>query len=210
MRFLEASELERLSATVPERHRALVLVAGYLGLRWGEACGLKRARLNLLKGSLEVSEILLEIKGALSFGEPKTKASRRRLSLPPFLVGELETHLEEHSTHPELIFAGRDGGPLRRNNFRRRTWLPAVERAGLTPLRFHDLRHTAAGLLIAQNVHPKIIQSRLGHSSIAVTLDRYGHLLPNLDGQVAEGLEATRRAALAENPAAHLLHDSRN
>jgi hypothetical protein len=63
---------------------------------------------------------------------------------------------------------------------------------GVERLRFHDLRHTAAGLLIAQNVHPKVIQSQLGHSSIRVTLDTYGHLLPRLDEEVADGLEATK------------------
>ncbi len=142
--------------------------------------------------------------------EPQLERANGPLSLPPFLMTELESHLATHSTHPELLFAGRGGGALRRNNFRRRAWLPAVERAGLAPLRFHDLRHTAAGLLIAQNVHPKVIQSRLGHGSIRVTLDTYGHLLPKLDARVAEGLEATHSATLSENPAAHLLHDGRS
>jgi integrase len=91
-------------------------------------------------------------------------------------VTELEAHLERYSTNADLVFAGRDGGPLRRNNFRRRVLLPAAEASGLSPLRFHDLRHTAAGLMIAQNVHLKVIQSRLGHSSITVTMDTYGHL----------------------------------
>ena len=87
-------------------------------------------------------------------------------------------------------------------------WLPSVESAGLTPLRFHDLRHTAAGLMIAQGAHPKLIQSRLGHCSIQVTFDVYGHLLPALDEELARGLEATRAAALSEKPAAHLLPGS--
>jgi integrase len=129
------------------------------------------------------------------------------LSLPAFLVAELEAHLERYSTNPELVFAGRDGGPLRRNNFRRRVWVPAVERTGLEGLRFHDLRHTAASLMIANNVHPKVIQSRLGHSSIGVTMDTYGHLLPSLDEEVAEGLESARRTALFQPPATHVPHD---
>lgn len=206
MRFLAAGELERLAALAPERHRALILTAGYTGLRWGEVTGLKRDRLNLLRGTLEVRETLVEVKGAVSFGEPKTTASRRTLSLPAFLVAELDAHLREHSTHDELVFAGRNGGPLRRSNFRRRVWLPTVERAGLSPLRFHDLRHTAVALLIGQGAHPKLIQSRLGHSSIQVTLDRYGHLLPHLDAQVADGLEEAHRAAKSRDSAAHLLH----
>jgi integrase len=74
-------------------------------------------------------------------------------------------------------------------------WLPAVKSAGLEPLRFHDLRHTAAGLMVGANVHPKVIQNRLGHSSITVTLDTYGHLLPSLDEEVADSLEAIHLAA---------------
>jgi integrase len=206
MRFLSAEELGLLAETVPDRHRALILTAGYVGLRWGEIAGLKRSRLNLLKGTVEVAEILTEVRGVLGFGEPKTKASRRRLSLPPFLIVELEAHLEKHSTNSELVFAGRDGGPLRRNNFRRRVWLPAVEEAGLSPLRFHDLRHTAASLMVASNAHPKLIQSRLGHSSITVTLDTYGHLLPSLDAEVSDGLEAAYQRTKIDRSSAHTVH----
>jgi integrase len=81
-----------------------------------------------------------------------------------------------------------------------------VESAGLAPLRFHDLRHTGAALMIAQGAHPKLIQSRLGHNSIQVTFDLYGHLLPALDEDLAKGLEAARSAALFLNSAAYLLH----
>jgi len=206
MRFLSADQLEHLASTVPGRYRALILTAGYIGPRWGELTGLKRSRLNLLRGTLEVAETLVELRGTLSFGQPKTSASRRVITLPGFLVAELNAHLEQHSTHSDLVFAGRDGGPLRRNNFRRRVWLPAVARARLEPLRFHDLRHTAVALLIGQNAHPKLIQSRLGHSSIQVTLDRYGHLLGGLDEAVANSLEQAHRAALPENPAVYLPH----
>jgi integrase len=206
MRFLSAPELERLADAVPARYRALVLTSGYVGLRWGEVAGLKRQRLNVLRGTLTVAETLAEVKGHLSFEEPKTATSNRSLTLPSFLVTELQTHLEAHSTHPELVFGGRDGGPLRRNNFRRRVWLPAVERAELGRVRFHDLRHTAAAFMIAANVHPKVIQSRLGHSSIRVTVDTYGHLLPSLDEEVADSLEAAHLAAVSGSPAAHMLH----
>jgi integrase len=87
---------------------------------------------------------------------------------------------------------------LRHNLFYARHFKPAVRRAGLPEaLRFHDLRHTCAALLIAQGAHPKAIMERLGHSSIQVTLDRYGHLLPSLDETLTDGLEATYRASLA-------------
>jgi integrase len=180
MRFLTARQLEYLTEHHPERARTIVLLGGYMGLRWGEIAGLKRERLNLLQGTLEIRETLVEVGGRLSFGAPKSDAGRRTLRLPDFLVDNLREHLDRFTTHPELVFTGRDGGPYRRGNFRRRYCLPAVEAAVLSPLCFHDLRHTAAGLLIAENVHPKIIQRRLGHSSISVTLDRYGHFTSGL------------------------------
>lgn len=127
----------------------------------GKLAGLRRHRLNLLRASLEVTEMLVEVRGQLSFGQPKAAASRRTLSLPAFLVDALQRHVGRFASHGDLVFAGRDGGALRRTNFRRRVWLPAVEAAGLERLRFHDLRHTAAALMVAQGAHPKLIQSRL-------------------------------------------------
>lgn len=96
------------------------------------------------------------------------------------------------------VFSSAEGMALRRRNFYRRHYKPAVVRAGLDPdLRFHDLRHTCAALLIAQGAHAKEIAERLGHSTTRLTMDRYGHLLPSLDERLREGLEATYRAAAA-------------
>lgn len=82
------------------------------------------------------------------------------------------------------------GGPLRASNFRRRVWEPAVEKAGLADLTFHQLRHTAAGLLIELGAHPKVIQDRMRHRSIRTTFDVYGHVLRSVDERVTAGLEA--------------------
>ncbi len=149
------------------------------------------SRFNPLKGTIEVVEILTEVAGHLEFGPPKTKASRRQVSLPSFLNGLLREQTEVQGSGPnDLVFVGRDGGPLRRTNFRKRQWIPSLKRAGLpTEVRFHDLRHTCAALLIAQGAHPKEIQARLGHSSITTTLDRYGHLFPSLDERLSAGLD---------------------
>jgi integrase len=196
MLFLEAEELHRLAEGAGQQS-TLIYCAGYLGLRWGELAGLRRARLDTKSGDVEVVEILTEVGGQLAMGPPKTKASRRRVSLPAFLVEMLEAHLATRPRDPgALVFVGRDGAPLRRTNFRKRHWQPAVQRAGLPEaLRFHDLRHTCASLLIAQGAHPKEIQARLGHSSITTTLDRYGHLFPSLDERLRTGLDATFREA---------------
>jgi len=201
MHFLDAPALGRL-ASQAEPYSLLVYSAGYLGLRWGELAGLRRARVDLTSGNLEVVEVLTEVGGCLDVGPPKTRASRRRVSIPDFLAEMVTDHLAARPRDPgAFVFAGRDGAPLRRTNFRRRHWQPAVQRAGLPEtLRFHDLRHTCASLLIAQGAHPKEIQARLGHSSITTTLDRYGHLFPSLDERLRAGLDETfRRAAAASD-----------
>lgn len=100
-----------------------------------------------------------------------------------------------------FVFGSPDGGPLRRTNWRRRFWVPAVAASVGDPMRFHDLRHTHAALLVAAGEHPKVIQQRLGHASISTTLDTYGHLMEGLDVAAADRLEAMR-AAVAESPAA--------
>lgn len=205
MKFLSAEELNRL-ADATRDFRPVILTTGYLGLRWGELAGLRRKRYNPLKGTVEVVEILSEVAGRLDFGPPKTKASRRQVSLPAFLAEILQEVLAKRPAGPdELVFVGRDGGPLRRSNFRKRHWIPALEKAGLpTDVRFHDLRHTCAALLIAQGAHPKEIQARLGHSSITTTLDRYGHLFPSLDERLRFGLDDLYRALKSEPAAGDL------
>jgi integrase len=91
------------------------------------------------------------------------------------------------------MFTGREGGPIRRTAFMARHFRPAVSRAGLAPLRFHDLRHTAAALAIQAGAHPKAIAKRLGHASITTTLNQYGHLLPALDEQLTARLDELGR-----------------
>ena len=100
-----------------------------------------------------------------------------------------------HADGSGLVFSAPNGGPIRRSNFRRRIWLPAVDASVGQPCTFHDLRHSHAALLIAQVEHPKVIQERLGQASIKTTLDTYGHLFEGLDEAAADRLEATFAAA---------------
>ena len=88
-----------------------------------------------------------------------------------------------------LIFASETGEPLNRHNLTRRSFKPLLKRAGLPQIRFHDLRHTCATLLLTRNVNPKIVSEMLGHSSIAITLDTYSHVLPNMRVQAAAAME---------------------
>jgi integrase len=81
------------------------------------------------------------------------------------------------------------GMPLRRSHFHAQTFKPILKAAGLPTIRFHDLRHTAAMLLLSQGVHPKVVQERLGHSEISVTLDIYSHVLPSMQREAAGKLD---------------------
>lgn len=124
--------------------------------------------------------------------------------IPAAVADALGEHIGRFG-HGDLVFTTPEGAPLRRTNFRRRQWLPAVRETVGEPCRFHDLRHSHAALLIAQGQHPKVIQSRLGHSSIRTTLDTYGHLTEGLDEAAADALDGVFRRSRADS----LLTDQR-
>jgi integrase len=188
MHFLGPAEVATLAETIEPRYRVLIYTAAYTGLRWGELAGLHVERCNLLRGSINVIEALTEVNGHVEVGPTKT-GKTRAVSIPRFLRDLLGEHLAMYGSPGGFVFTSAEGTPLRRT-FYRRHYKPAVRRAGLPEdLRFHDLRHTCAALLIAQGAHPKEIQERLGHSTIRLTFDRYGHLLPSLDDRLREGLD---------------------
>jgi integrase len=190
MACLTAEEVERLACVVPAPYRPLIHVLAYGGLRWGEATALRRRRCDLSGGRLIVAESLADVNGRAVFGETKTYRVRKTW-IPVFLVEELRAHLETMDPAPDaLLFTAPKGGPLRTANFRQRVWWPALDAAGLPhSIRIHDMRHTCASLLIRQGVHPKAIQHHLGHSSINITMDRYGHLLPDQFDDLASRLD---------------------
>jgi integrase len=145
----------------------------------------------MLGRTATIAETCSEVRGRVVFGEPKTSASRRTITLPRFLVESLAAHLAtQANAQSDLVFRAPEGGPLHRTTFRERFWLPAVRASVGGPCRFHDLRHTHVALLIAQGEHPKVIQQRLGHASIRTTLDTYGHLFEGLDEAAADRLDA--------------------
>ena len=88
-----------------------------------------------------------------------------------------------------LVFTDTKGGPIRKTNLLRRSFRPLLERAGLPRIRFHDLRHTSATLLLAEGVHPKVVQERLGHSNISLTLDTYSHAVPTMQRDAADRMD---------------------
>lgn len=197
MSFLTPQQVSGLAEAVGPDWEALVLTAAYIGLRWGELAGLRTERLNTHRRTITVVEQLTELSGRLAWAEPKTAAGRRTVSLPAALTDLLAARLDLPEVETSgLVFPTPLGEPMRRSNFARRVWAPAVRSRGLDGLRFHDLRHTAVAMAIAQGAHPKTIQQRMGHSSVTVTLDRYGHLYDGLDAQVADSLNELLRASL--------------
>jgi integrase len=199
--FLNVEEVNALAAAVPEPFGVLVQFAAYTGLRPEELCGLRVGRVNLLARSVEVAETLTVVGGHLISGPTKTYA-KRTVSMSPAIAGLLAGLLAERATKlgralepGDSVFTAQKGGLLRRDHLHQRIIRPAAIRAGLpASLRVHDLRHTCASLLIASGAHPKAIQERLGHSSITVTLDIYGHMFPALQEALTDRLEELYRA----------------
>ena len=169
----------------------LVRFAAFSGLRAGEIAALRVGRIAVDGTWVEVAESAEEVHGRLVYGPPKTY-TRRRVDLPSALALELAEHRISRPPDPHaFLFTAPTGGPLRHSNFYRRFFKPAVPRAGLDErTRFHDLRHTAAALMIAQGAHLLVVKERLGHSTIAVTADRYGHLYPSLSARLTTQLDA--------------------
>lgn len=197
VRLLTAEEVERLAQATAPSYGTLVYLLAYGGLRWGEAAALRRGRCNLLRSRVEVVESLAEAGGGLYFGPTKTYQARS-VVIPAFLRDLLADHLARHvPPDPEaLVFTAGNGAPLRNSNFRRRVWHRALDAAGLPRgIRIHDLRHTCAALLVAQQAHPLAVMQHLGHSAITVTMDIYGHLFPDEKERIAESLDAAWRAA---------------
>lgn len=189
-RFLTASQVDELAASVPSRYETLIYVLAYGGLRWAEAVGLRVGRVNLLRRRLEIAETLSEVKGQLHPVPPKSWESRT-IAIPPFVADSLGAHIGRFAdSDPEsLMFTTNGGTPLRSSNFRRWVWLPAIEEVDEAGLRVHDLRHTCASLLIAAGAHPGHVREHLGHSSIGVTMDVYGHLYEDTRDEIAERLQ---------------------
>jgi integrase len=128
MRFLEPDQVAALAEAIDGRYQALIFTAAYTGLRWGELAGLQNQRMNVLRASLDVFEALTEVDGRLELGATKTGA-RRTVALPRFLCDMLGEHAGRYSNPEAWVFTAAEGGPLRRSNFYRRHYKPAVARA---------------------------------------------------------------------------------
>jgi integrase len=205
MGFLDAVQVEALADAIDPRYPTLVRFAAYTGLRPCELVALKVGRLDLLRGTVRVAEAAPEVAGRLEWGGVKTHEART-VRLPRSLAAEVAAYLADRPHGPEdLVFTAPLGGPLRQSKFVPGYFKPAVRAAGLpATLRFYDLRHTAASLLIREGASVKAVQRQLGHATASITLDTYGHLFPDELDQLAERLEDLRARALAARRAAEV------
>lgn len=168
-----------------------MLYLALLGLRWGEIAGLRAADLDFLRGALTVSRQRTRgEKGRMVEHDPKTRAGRRSLSLPAWMTEMLADHLARRSFtggDPDaLLFTSPRGEPLHYSNWRRNCWIPARKAAGLGEFTFHDIKHTAATLLVEEGVDVKTAQSRLGHANPQTTLRIYAQVTDRADRVAAD------------------------
>ena len=202
MRPLSSEEARRfLEAAHGNKLEALYILAITTGMRRGELLGLKWSDVDLENASVSIRRTLTRTGNGkrVALGDTKTKKSRRNIRLTPRAVDALRGHLTHQMEDIErlgdlyvdqgLVFTTSTGGPINPSNLRQRSLMPLLKRAGLPHIRFHDLRHTCATLLLLKNVHPKFVQELLGHATIAITLDTYSHVIPGMGDQTARAMQ---------------------
>ncbi|MBT2284259.1 site-specific integrase [Paenibacillus polymyxa] len=186
-----------LHYTEPYRYHMIILLAATCGLRRGEAIALRWEDVDLKARTLTVKQSYTRGEKGHIFQEPKTAAGIRTMAIPDVTMTALKKQKvmqaeDKLASGPKyndhgLISQTKHGLPISPYYFEAR-WLDLLRRSGLPKIRFHDLRHTHASLLLKQNVHPKIVSERMGHSSVGITLDRYSHTY-GVDYGAAERLD---------------------
>ncbi len=207
---LNEEQIQRFLTTV-EGHRleALFVLALATGMRRGEIMALKWQDVNLSTGMLQVRRILTHMpaklngKGGYVEAEPKTERSRRSIAIASFALEklkvhrmrQLETKLKAGSLWREndLVFCSSVGGHLHSSRDIFTQFKKLLKKADLPDVRFHDLRHSSATMLLSLGIHPKVVQEMLGHSQIAMTMDIYSHVLPTMQIEAVGKLDAVLR-----------------
>ncbi|NQT74671.1 MAG: site-specific integrase [Chloroflexi bacterium] len=200
MQTLNADEVHKLlDAFKGTIYYPITYLAIHTGLRRSELLGLRWRDVDLDMATLSVVQVLLTLNGGIvHFQEPKTHKSRRQVSLAPSVALELRKHKEDQQinymmtgnqlTPDSLVFSHSDGAPILPSAVSH-NFVKIARHIGLVGVRFHDLRHTHATLLLKDGIHPKVVQERLGHSNISMTLDTYSHVTPDMQRSAAQALE---------------------
>jgi integrase len=202
MRALNAEEARRLlAAAAGDPLEALYVLALTTGMRQGELLGLHWGDIDLEQGTIQVRRTIGRVRGkGFVESEPKSASGRRQITLAPSAVEALRRHWDHEFTErlgggavpgpASLVFCNGLGKPIEPQNLLYRPFRKLLQRAGLPLMRFRDLRHSAATLLLSMGTHPKVVQELLGHSQINLTLDTYSHVLPGLQGDAVGKLDA--------------------
>jgi integrase len=181
-----------------------VLVAVTTGVRRGELFGLRWSDVDFEGARLTVNQSLEWTKGKPTFKAPKTKGSRRTITLPDLTVQELKIHKAEQAagrlrlglSKSDLVFTRADGGPVS-VDYVGRKFGELIAKLGVTPITFHGLRHTHISHQLMDGVHVKVVSERAGHASVGITLSVYATFLPSLQDKAAEGMDQWLRDELA-------------
>jgi integrase len=201
MRVWTAEQLGTfLSSIADERLGTAYLVLASTGLRRGEALGLRWKDLDLSAQRLSVVQTVVSVDYAVHISTPKTAAARRTVALDAYTVAALRLHRRRQKDERKslglpwpagdsLVFAGLDGAPIHPDGFSDR-FERLVRYAGLPRISVHDLRHTHATLALQAGIPAKVVSERLGHSTVAMTLDIYSHILPNMQADAADRVAA--------------------
>ncbi len=200
---LTAEQVATLAEAMPnELARVATFFAAYSGLRAAECWGLRVRHVDFTRGTVRVVETATDLaSGGVSYGPPKSDASRRTVRLPRFLVDLLAAYVGQRAADPDaFVFVMPDGSPVRHGIFHGRFFRPTVERlvADATlphHVRFHSLRHTAASMLINSGADVRAVKERLGHGSVQLTLNTYAHMWASRDGELADALDAMHAAS---------------
>ena len=199
-RVLSPEEAQRFLKVADEMPHGLIFEFALLsGMRPEEYLALKWSDIDLERGTAQVRRALVRMKGSWSFEEPKTKKSRRTITLPAPLLRKLAAHKRkqnewrlklgsEWQAH-DLVFCSEFGTPHTIPNLTYRYFRPILFKAEIPQIRLYDLRHSCATLLLIAEENPKVVSERLGHSTIVLTLDTYSHVLPTMQEKATSKLE---------------------
>jgi len=188
MEHLDPREINKLLEAASPGYYPLLATAVMTGARQGELLALRWCDVDLKRGVIFIRR---SYRPGFGFTEPKTKYGNRTVVISKELVKILEEHKRQCVSKPDdLIFHNREGNPINHANLISREFHPALERAGLRRIRFHDLRHTYVALMISLGENIKFIQRQLGHNSLTTTMDTYGHLLPEVSAGFGERLDS--------------------
>jgi integrase len=197
---LTVAQVYQLADVVDQRYRALILLAAFASLRWGEVTALRRSDIDIDSGAVRVERQLAEARGGgFVFTAPKSAAGRRTVYLPATVARDVRSHLDQFtgSAADALVFTSTRGKPIRHSHFRQRVWRPAADTLGMTGVHVHDLRHAGNILSAEAGASLRELMDRMGHASSRAALI-YLHCSDERQRKIASNLDVLARQELAK------------